>query len=474
MGAAVTNKHFDPSKLTLVIADDDQDALFTLEQLLINEGFTVYSAPNGRVALELAQEHIPDLILLDVVMPELNGLDATAAMKEHPVLCYVPVLLLTSRDEIEDIVKGLSVGADDYLIKPFKKDVLLARLMAAMRTRALYKDLAHSKQLNAALRDQIAERYSFGHIIGQSSAMQAVYEMIEKVARTRVPVLVTGESGTGKELVAHAIHQNSKRKDHSLVVQNCAAFSEHLLESELFGHVKGAFTGAIRDKPGLFQVADQGSFFLDELGEMSLPLQVKLLRVLQDGSFTPVGSTDTKTSDVRIIAATNRNLKEMISAGTFREDLYYRLNVVTVHLPPLRERKSDISLLVEYFLKLATRRNDFPLKTITTSALRIMCEYRWPGNVRELQNEVERLVILSGDETTIDESYLSTGIATSTTNGAAPEPQGENLKQATQQLERHMISKVLADNGGNKSEAARVLGISRSSLIAKVQSYELE
>ncbi|MCB0337048.1 MAG: sigma-54-dependent Fis family transcriptional regulator [Bdellovibrionales bacterium] len=469
------SKPFNPSELTVVIADDNPDLLFALEQLLLDEGFTVHCAENGKRAFEVAQKEIPDLIILDVVMPEMDGLEATRAIKAHPTLCYVPVLLVTSKDDLEDIVKGLSAGADDYLSKPFKKEELVARLMAANRTRDLYQDLLESQSINEALKDQIATKFAFNKIIGQSDVMNQVYSLIEKVARTSAPVLVSGESGTGKELVAHAIHQQSNRSAKRFVVVNCAAFSEHLLESELFGHVKGAFTGAIKDKPGLFEVADGGSFFLDELGEMSLALQVKLLRVLQDGSFSPVGSTDTKKVDVRIIAATNRNLEQMIVEGAFREDLYYRLNVVPIALPPLRERPTDIPLLVENFLELAVRKNDFPRKQISTSVMRALTGFAWPGNVRQLQNEVERMVILSGDGELIDESVLSPGIVSAAPHSSVMVPQnGATLKDATEALERQMIAAALAETGHNKSEAARILGVSRSSLITKVQGYGLE
>ncbi|MCL4138561.1 UNVERIFIED_CONTAM: hypothetical protein GTU68_049759, partial [Idotea baltica] len=314
------------------------------------------------------------------MMPEINGLDLVKKFKDDSFFKYIPVVLLSSMQDLDDVLKGFAFGADDYIGKPFKKDELFARINAIVRTRKIYQELSHELQLKEELQQQAIDRYSFSNII-------------DRVADTNASVLINGESGTGKELVAQAIHYNSSRKDKPFIVQNCSALSEQLLESELFGHSKGSFTGAIKDRKGLFEVADGGTFFLDELGEMSQALQVKLLRVLQDGTFTPVGSSKMKKVDVRIVAATNRDLVEMIESGDFREDLYYRLNVVTIILPPLRERKEDIPLLCDFFLTKVQGDNK-PSK-FSNEAIAKLISYDWPGNIRQLQNEVERATIMN-------------------------------------------------------------------------------
>jgi two-component system response regulator HupR/HoxA len=322
------------------------------------------------------------------------------------------------------------------------------------------------------LRSQVRAQRNFGNILGKSGAMQDVFALLEKVKDAAVPVLILGESGTGKELIARAIHYNSPRRDKPFVVQNCSAFNDNLLESELFGHVNGAFTGAVRDKEGLFAVADGGTFFLDELGEMSPALQVKLLRVLQQGTFMPVGGTKERKVDVRVVTATNRPLADMVAEGTFREDLYYRLNLVTIKLPPLRERREDIPLLAEHFLVRNGARNNYR-PSLRADTIKILSEYRWPGNIRELENEIERAMLMAGGVDEIEPSHLSTHVR----DGAlAPRKAGGvvgSLKVAVEELERAMIASALEQTGGNKSEAARILGIARSNLIAKAQSYGL-
>lgn len=462
------------SDITILAADDNEEELFVLENLLSLKGYKVLTAGNGQEALKLIEAHLPDLILLDVMMPEMGGYETTQKIKEDPLLKYTPVVLVTSKDNLDDVVRGFDAGADDYINKPFRKEELLARIDAVLRTKRLYQRLERSESDNRRLKDQISERYSFGSIIGKSSSMRELYSLIEKVKDADVPVLITGESGTGKELVANALHYNSPRRRHSFVVQNCSAFSENLLESELFGHVKGSFTGAVRDKKGLFEVADGGSFFLDELGDMSPALQVKLLRVLQDGTFTPVGDTKTKKVDVRIIAATNADLNTMVKNGSFREDLYYRLNVISINIPPLRERKVDIPLLLEHFLGQIVERTDSAPKKLSEAALRILIDYDWPGNVRELQNETEKIVLMTGDAEEIVADVISSHIVEKDVGNLRGRRVTGKLKDAIENLEKNMILATLERVGWNKSEAARELGISRSNLITKVQSYNLE
>lgn len=458
----------------ILAVDDNDDGLFALESVLLQEGYRVVTASNGKDALRVAERELPDLIILDVNMPQMDGYETTEALRADPILRFVPVLLLTANDEIEDIVRGLEAGADDYIHKPFQSDELLARVRAGMRMQRLYRELEKTTTANQHLREQLAERSSFSQIIGKSAMMRDIYSLIERVKDATVPVLISGESGTGKELVARAIHFNGARRNEAFVVQNCSAFNENLLESELFGHVRGAFTGAMRDKRGLFEEANGGTFFLDEMGEMSLPLQAKLLRVLQDGTFIPVGDTRTKKVDVRIVAATNRHLEKMVKEGTFREDLYYRLNVVAIALPPLRDRRVDVPLLVDHFLEANAIKAGTARRAVTIEALRALCDYDWPGNIRQLQNEIERMVLMSEPGTTIGLESLSPTIRDEQRDAHKGKRLEGQLKDAVENLERAMIRSALEQNGNNKSVAAKNLGISRSSLISKVKLYGLE
>lgn len=461
-------------KTKVLVVDDNDDGLFVLEQMLQKHGFATAAASSGEEALKKVESENPDVILLDVNMPGVDGLEVTRRIKEDPYLRYIPIVLLTANDSMEGLEEGFEKGADDYVRRPFESSELLARLSAALRKRRLYEELRSSNRLNQELRSQASERASFSNIIGASQGMRDIFNVIEKIRESDAPVLITGESGSGKELVASAVHYSSPRRAKAFVIQNCSAFNDSLLESELFGHVRGAFTGAVRDKQGLFEVADGGTFFLDELGEMSPAMQVKLLRVLQDGTFMPVGATKPKKVDVRIIAATNRDLKQMVQAGAFREDLFYRLNVVSLRLPPLRERRVDVPLLVEHFLCKLSERSKASPKRFSAEALRLLCDYDWPGNIRELENEVERASLMAGTAEEIPASILAPHIQ----HAHAPSIQGKrlegNLKDALENLERSMIAAALEDAEGNKSVAAKNLGISRSNLIAKVKAYGLE
>ena len=323
------------------------------------------------------------------------------------------------------------------------------------------------------LNKELGSRYKYDNMIGKSKPMQNLYSLLDKIKLAESTVLIQGENGTGKELIARAIHYNSSRKDKAFVIQNCSAFNDNLLESELFGHVKGSFTGAIRDKRGLFEMADKGTFFLDEIGDTSPTMQVKLLRVLQEGTFIPVGSVEPKRVNVRVIAATNRNLKEMVEQNLFREDLYYRLNVINIHVPPLRERKEDIPFLVEYFLSRSEESHG--KKILTKRALEKLYDYAWPGNVRELQNELERVVVLAGAETKITAEMLSPKIIeTSDKSKVQGTRLHGKLKDALEDMERELIRDGLRRTGWNKSKLAKELGISRAGLIMKVEKYGLD
>ncbi len=455
----------------ILALDDDQEQLSALKEALECADFEVIALSEPAKALEIAIKEAPDLVLSDLIMPGLSGTELLHKFKLDPELRYLPFILLTSKDELGDVIKGLDAGADDYIKKPFSQPELIARLRSALRTRAIYLELKESRLETKQLKRRIEDSRAFGAMIGKSAVMQSVFNLIERVKESDLPVLITGESGTGKELVADALHQQSKRRHMPFVVQNCSAFQETLLESELFGHVKGAFSGALRDKQGLFEAANGGTFFLDEIGEMSVNLQARLLRVLENGSFLPVGSTKEQKVDVRIVAATNRDLPSMISAGKFREDLYYRLNVLQVKLPALRERPGDIPLIADSFLVgLAEREGQ--RKNLSAAALKALCQYSWPGNIRELRNQIERAYLLSADRADLmPEDFMLT--PSNATALGALQVHG-SLDSALSKVESQMILAALQRLDWNKSEAARELGISRSSLISKVQQYGLE
>ena len=347
--------------------------------------------------------------------------------------------------------------------------------LVAQEIVTLHLEITSREDRIKELNKELGNRFKYDNMIGKSKPMQSLYSLMDKIKTADSTVMVQGENGTGKELIARSIHYNSHRKDKPFVIQNCSAFNDNLLESELFGHIKGSFTGALRDKKGLFEMADKGTFFLDEIGDTSPQMQVKLLRVLQEGTFMPVGATEGRKVDVRIIAATNRNLKEMVEQGSFREDLYYRLNVINIRVPPLRERKEDIPFLVDFFLAKICETTGGAKRAITKRALEKLYDYAWPGNVRELQNEIERLVVLSGDETKLMAELLSPKVLES---GDKNKIQGARLqgklKDALEDLEREMIREGLRRTGWNKSKLAKELGISRAGLIMKVEKYGLD
>ncbi len=459
--------------MRVLAVDDNIDALFVLEEFLKAQGYEVVTASDGDTSLKIILSNFPDLVLLDINMPGLSGLEVLRAVRAHPEARYTPIILLTARGETEEIVKGLEAGADDYIVKPYDTKELLARLKAASKTKALYSELKTARANEKRLADSLGG--GFSKIAG--SGLSGTIETLKKVIDTPVPILLLGETGTGKELFARAIHYESNRSEKPFVTQNCATFSSTLLESELFGHVKGAFTDAVKDKDGVFTLADNGTLFLDEIGELPLPLQAKLLRVLQEGKFTPVGDTKERTVSVRVVAATHRDLPSMIKAGTFREDLYYRINLMPISIPPLRERRSDIPLLVEIFLSEAEVKFGKGKKKVNQKFLQSLCEYDWPGNVRQLQNEIYRLYLLS--EADINDQFLSPEIhldefSAFSLSADADNRETSSLKDALASLEKNLIERELKACEGNKSEVARKLGISRSNLIQKVQAYGLE
>jgi transcriptional regulator with GAF, ATPase, and Fis domain len=374
---------------------------------------------------------------------------------------------------IEVIEKGL--GLCKFLDDGERQYFSELSELVAQEVVTLHLEITSRENRIKELNKELGSRYKYDNMIGKSKPMQSLYALMDKIKTADSTVMIQGENGTGKELIAKSIHYNSNRKDKAFVIQNCSAFVDSLLESELFGHTKGSFTGAVKDKKGLFEMADRGTFFLDEIGDTTPQMQVKLLRVLQEGTFTPVGSTEMKKVDVRVIAATNRNLREMVEQGLFREDLYYRLNVINIRVPSLRERKEDIPLLTEFFLAKAAQNKDGVKKILSKRALEKLYDYPWPGNVRELQNEIERLVVLAGDDTKLDESILSPKIQESSDKAKVQGARLDGrLKDALEDLERDMIREGLRRTGWNKSKLSKELGISRAGLIMKVEKYGLD
>jgi len=376
----------------ILIVDDEKNYPMIIGELLQEEGYASSTASSGMEALDILNNDLIDLVLTDVKMPGMNGIQLLEKIKE--INPDIPVIIMTAYGSVEKAVEAMHKGAYTFILKPFENQALIAHIAKAI---SVYRIV----QENNFLRDAISSRYSFDNIIGKSKPMQEIYEIIKKVAPSNASFLIEGESGTGKELVAKSIHYNSPRKNKSLVAVNCSAFAETLLESELFGHEKGAFTGAGTMKKGRFEIADQGTLFLDEIGEMPISLQIKLLRVLQEKTIERVGGTLSIPVDFRLIAATNKNLEDEIKKGNFREDLYYRLNVVKTVIPPLRERPEDIPLLVNHFIDKYTNEqtSTSTVSGIKPEAVKILCDYQWKGNVRELENTIERCVILAGTNT---------------------------------------------------------------------------
>ncbi|HEX6924775.1 MAG TPA: sigma-54 dependent transcriptional regulator [Longimicrobiaceae bacterium] len=445
----------------ILIIDDETSILDTLRILLKRDGFEVHTAVGGQQGLEALAEVEPDIVLTDIRMPGVSGIDVLNAAREMD--STLPVILMTAQASLQSAIQAVNQGAFHYVQKPFSNDEMLVICRRAAESRQL-------RQENRALKSEIRRRDASQAVrpIGKSRAFNDVIRLAETVAPTDSTVLISGESGTGKEVVARFIHALSDRSDGPFLSINCGALPENLLESELFGHVKGSFTGAVRDKAGLFVAAKGGTFFLDEVGEMSPATQVKLLRALQEREVIPVGATEAVPVDVRIIAATNRDLEEEIRRGTFRGDLYYRLNVITLHLPPLRERVDDIPLLADHFLKrFASSRGEEPPR-LSDEAREILQSYDWPGNVRELENALERAAVLSrGGEikpNTLPERLTSQKATPLVSDRLPPNPPLEII-------ERAYIHWVLQAEGGNKTRTAEVLGIDPSTLYRKLLRY---
>jgi len=429
-------------------------------------------ASSGQAGLALVDQRAFDLIVTDYRM---EGMDGIEVLKQSKMKAPgTEVLIITAYGTIELAVEAMKLGAVDFITKPFSHDefkLKIERLLERVQER---KELARISDENIYLRDELEEQFNYGEIIGKSRAMQEVYRTIEKVAATDSSVLIYGESGTGKELVARAIHKQSPRKDKPFIRVNCGALVETLLESELFGHEKGAFTGATKRKKGRFELAHQGSIFLDEIGDISPAMQLKLLRVLQEKEFERVGSEETIQVDVRVLAATNKNLSELVQQGKFREDLFYRLHIIPIYLPPLRERKEDIPLLAQHFLKQLAGELNKPVRQLSDAALEKLVNYSWPGNVRELENVLERAIVLS-DKPVIDAADLPILQATGTDR--LPNDLLDrfrlNLNETLAAVEKQLIEKALNQTQGNKNQAAKLLGIGTSLLYYKLEKYNL-
>ena len=446
---------------SVLVVDDDPAHRTMLRTLLTGWGYTISEADDGSTAIEKVHEQAFDLILMDIRMITVSGLEALNEIKAfNPA---IPVIIMTAYSSVETAVEALKSGAYDYLTKPLDFDELRLAMERAMDHRQLREE-------NRLLRESLGNHFDRQNIIGRSPAMVKLLETVAQVAPSEATVLITGESGTGKEMIAGAIHFNSPRKEGPFVKINCAAITETLLESELFGHEKGAFTGAHKRKEGRFRQAHGGSIFLDEISEMSLAMQVKLLRVLQEREVTRVGGEEVINVDVRLIAATNKDLLQEIEAGQFREDLFYRLNVVTLNMPPLRDRREDIPLLAQHFLGIFCERNRKNIKVFTPQAMDQLLKYDWPGNVRELMNAVERAVVLSSSEY-LDEEDLSLILKDETAEREAPPEQVIPGDLPLEEVEKATILKTLDLTGGNKSEAARRLGITRRTLHKKLKKY---
>jgi DNA-binding NtrC family response regulator len=446
-------------KARILVVDDEANARTALVSLLDEEGYSMESAADGFKALPKLEEFAPDLLLTDLKMPGMDGLELMQRARAADPECAVVVM--TAHGAVESAVSAMQQGAVGYLTKPINFEELVLNIERALERRRLRVETGH-------LRERLAEKHRVSSIVGSSAPMQTVFDTILQVAPSRASVLITGESGTGKELVAAAIHQHSPRAGGPFIRLNCAALAETVLESELFGHERGAFTGAVTRRDGRFQQAHRGTLFLDEIGEISPALQVKLLRFLQEHQYERVGGNETVEVDVRIIAATNRDLKQRVGEGKFREDLYYRLNVVTIDVPPLRSRRSDIALLAVHFLHKYTQENGKTINGFTDGALEALSRYDWPGNVRELENAVERAVVVSRQEL-VQPTDLPTIVAAATTAAKSDVPQipGSTLEA----IERHAILKTLEHTGGSTSRAAEILGISPRKIQYKLQEY---
>lgn len=458
------------SKARLLVVDDEESIREFLEIMLKKEGYEVTLAEDGQKAKDLLVKKTFDMIISDLQMPHVTGIELLKHVREvYPETVF---MMITAFGTTETAVDAMKMGAYDYLTKPFKLDEVKLNIMNALRSKNLEVE-------NKALKKELNKEYSFQQIIGNSSAMHQVFDLIKRVSGTPTNILITGESGTGKEVVAKAIHYNGPLKDKPIVTVNCGAIPENLMESEMFGHKKGSFTGAIADKAGLFEVANNGTLFLDEIGELSLNIQVKLLRAIQEKVIRRVGGTEDQKVDVRIVAATHRNLEDMVAKGTFRQDLYYRLNVINIKTPALRDRKEDIPLLASHFLKKYNQRMNKNITTVSQEAMELLMKYDYPGNVRELENMIERTVALESGATILPES-LPTLVPTPSGNKKMVSAHdievttdGIDLEKIMDQIEKELLIKAIHAANGTKKKAAKLLNISFRSMRYRIEKFNL-
>ena len=450
----------------ILIVDDELNMRLVLQAMLKKEGYDVTTASDGLEALKILKSGQMDIVVTDLKMPKLDGMGLLdRIIRDYP---STPVIIITAHGTIATAVDALKKGAFDYITKPFEQDELKHVIQKAVKTRRLDED-------EALLNPDDIDRYG---ILGSSDRMIEIFETIKRVAPTTTTILITGETGTGKELIARAIHRNSPRKNNPFIKINCAAIPENLMESELFGYEKGAFTGAATKKQGRFELAHKGTLFLDEVGELPKDMQVKLLRVIQEQEFERVGGLQTIKVDVRLITATNRNLLQDVKDGRFREDLYYRLNVIPAHLPPLRERKEDIPVLTDFFIEKFNKKLDRSVKYIDEKVMNLFIQYKWPGNIRELENLIERMILMARDDTiTFADlpSELKTAMESDSSDpsGILQKPFKDFMKTHMEAIEKQMIIGVLEECGNNVTRAAQQLGLSRKGLQLKMMKYKL-
>ena len=457
-------------KPKILIVDDEKNMRWAISRALEKEGYEILQASNGQEGIEAFERHRPDVMLLDLKMPVMDGMEALKAIRETNTT--TPVLMLTAHGTMETAIEAMKRGAMDYLSKPFDVEELKVQIRKALHVNELEEQVVYLKETTA---------FETGNVvIGNSQPMKELMAMVERVAATPATILIQGESGTGKEIIAHLVHHNSPRRDKPFIKVNCGAIPETLIESELFGHEKGAFTGAVSRKVGKFERARGGTILLDEIGELSLSMQVKLLRVVQDKEIERVGGSETVSVDARVIAATNRQLKKMTEEGTFREDLYYRLNVIPLHIPPLRDRKEDIPGFVHHFMKVFCSEMGRKLMTLSPKAMAQLVNHPWKGNVRELENFIERLVILSptDDVQEVDLPISGTTDASGTpdTSGISDTPKDSGIQLPEEgisldELEKDLILQALEKTGNNQTKSAQLLGISRHTLMYRMDKH---
>lgn len=449
-----------PAKILIV--DDDREMCQFLADLLSEEGFQVEAVHDGPSAVERYRAESFDLTITDLMMPRMRGTELVRQLRE--IDAQALVLLITAFGSIESAVEAMHAGAFHYVTKPFRTDEILLQVNRALDQRNLQSEVQR-------LRQQVHSQYGFENIIGQSARMRQIFELVTRISDLAVNVLILGESGTGKEMIARAIHQNSARAEKSFIPINCAAIPETLLESELFGYVRGAFTDAHRDRRGLFQAAKGGVLFLDEISEIPLSLQAKLLRVIEDKEVRPLGANQGEKVDVRLVSACNRDLERLIQEGRFRQDLYYRLNVIRIDLPPLRERAEDIPILVEHFMRKFSNQSHRQLDGVEPEALTALMRHPWPGNVRELEHTIERAVLL-GKRALIGLEDLPSSLA-ARSDQVLPVAEAVAKSYTLRDLERDYIMRVMETTNGNKTEAARILGVDRTTLYRKLEEYKV-